>query len=202
MGLDKKGADGIRLRSDGKPLEILLEYATVSFAGTTDMHQFTAEYLKKVGIKVILKSEERTLYETRAAENEYQITCWVRDRSAVPISDPNAFLSGGATGGTWNTWFDTGGKSGEKPPDDAPIVKARDLWNKVLVEPDEKKRQALWQQLLDFNKENLWAIGVCGEAPSIFVTKNNMRNVPSALVQDDPLRAYRLGMNQTWFFKK
>jgi peptide/nickel transport system substrate-binding protein len=202
MGLDKKGADGIRLRSDGKPLEIILEFATVAFAGTADMHQFTAEYLKKVGVKLTLKSEERSLWEARQQSDDIQIFCWVRDRSAIPIADPGEFINGGGANGVWGTYYTTGGKSGVKPPDGGDFLKVREMWSNVLVEPDEKKRQALWQQLLDFNKTNLWVIGVCGEAPSPFITKNNFRNVPTGLVQDDPLRGERLGMTQTYFIKK
>ncbi len=200
MGLDKKGSDGIRLRSDGKPLEIVLEYATVNFAGPADMHQFTAEYLQAVGVKLILRAVERSLWEKDQDDNVIQIDSWVRDRSAIPMVDPGAFLDGGAYG-LWGTWLDTGGKDGVEPPQDHPIRYARDLWAKVRAEGNEAKRNALWQELLDFNKENLWVVGVCGEAPAILITKNNFRNVPSGLVQDDPLRGERLGGNETYFIK-
>jgi peptide/nickel transport system substrate-binding protein len=59
----------------------------------------------------------------------------------------------------------------------------------------------MFKRMMDINKEQTLSIGVVGEAPAIFLTKNNMRNVPSGLVQDDPLRAIGLGQPPQFFFK-
>ena len=44
-------------------------------------------------------------------------------------------------------------------------------------------------------------LATVGEAPDLFITKNNFRNVPSGLVQDDPLRAIGLGQPPQFFMK-
>ena len=41
-----------------------------------------------------------------------------------------------------------------------------------------------------------------GEPPALFVTKNNFRNVPQGLINDDPLRAIGLAQPPQFFFKQ
>ena len=54
MGLTNKDADGYRKYKDGSPFEILLEHGAhaLDLAPVADL---TAQYLKDVGIKVIVK---------------------------------------------------------------------------------------------------------------------------------------------------
>ena len=81
-----------------EPLTILLEYATASFGGGEDVHELAKEYWEDVGIQVLLRGEERSLYEERSAANEVQIGSWVKDRSAVVIADPG-WYNGSSPGG-------------------------------------------------------------------------------------------------------
>jgi peptide/nickel transport system substrate-binding protein len=200
MGLDQRGSDGFRLRSDGETLTILLEYATASFGGPEDMHDLAKEYWEAVGIKVLLRPEERSLYEERSDANEVQLGSWVKDRSAVVMADPG-WYDGASPGGLDTEWWTSGGTEGVEPLPGSPLFEIWDLWEQVSVEPDQETRDALFKRMMDINKEQTLSIGVVGEAPAIFLTKNNMRNVPAGLVQDDPLRAIGLGQPPQFFFR-
>jgi peptide/nickel transport system substrate-binding protein len=200
MGLDQRGADGFRLRPDGETLAILLEFATASFGGPNDMHELAKEYWEAVGIQVLLRPEERSLYEERSDANEVQIGSWVKDRSAVVAADPG-WYDGASPGGQDTDWWTTGGEEGVEPLPGSPLFEIWDLWEQVTVEPDQETRDALLKRMMDINKEEMLSIGVVGEAPAIFLTKNSMRNVPAGLVQDDPLRAIGLGQPPQFFFR-
>jgi peptide/nickel transport system substrate-binding protein len=164
------------------------------------MHQLAKEYWEAVGIKVLLRGEERSLYEERNDANEVQLGSWVKDRSAVVMADPG-WYNGSSPGGHDELWWTSGGEEGVEPLPGSPLFKIWELWEQVSVEADQTKRDALFKEMMDINKEEMLSIGVVGEAPAIFLTKNSMRNVPAGLVQDDPLRAIGLGQPPQFFFR-
>jgi peptide/nickel transport system substrate-binding protein len=200
IGLDKRDADGFRLRPDGATLSVLLEHMAGSFGGPDDMHLLAKDYWEAVGIKTLLRAEDRSLYQERQDANEVQIGSWVKDRSAVVMADPNWYL-GSSPGDADFDWINTGGEEGVEPLPGSPLFELNELWAKVVLEPDQTKRDAMFQEIMDINKVEMLSIGVCGEAPALFVTTNNFRNVPEGLVQDDPLRAVGLGQPPQFFFK-
>ncbi|MEZ4730095.1 MAG: ABC transporter substrate-binding protein [Caldilineaceae bacterium] len=201
IGLTERGADGFRLRSDGETLSVVIEYATASFAGPNDMHELVKEYWENVGVKVSLNPVERSLYEAHDEANELQIGSWVVDRSAVIPADPGWYL-GSQAGGGYTDWFETNGAEGVEPPADHPLRQAWALWDEIKVTADEAQRNELVKQLMDLNKEQLWSIGIVGEPPALFIAKNNFRNVPAGLINDDPLRAIGLAQPPQFFFKQ
>ena len=119
------------------------------------------------------------------------------------MADPIRYL-GTQTDGPWapcyGNWYAKSVNKKIEPPADHPIRKIWDFWDKTQVEPDETKRNALFKSMLDIHKANPWMIGTCGEQPSLFITKNNFRNVPSGYVQDNTLRDYMLAQPAQFFF--
>jgi peptide/nickel transport system substrate-binding protein len=111
------------------------------------------------------------------------------------------WYNGSSPGGLDEDWYNTKGEEGVEPLPGSPLFEIWDLWEQVKVEADEEKRTALFKQLMDINKEQMLSIGIVGEAPDLFITKNNFRNVPSGLVQDDPLRAIGLGQPPQFFIR-
>ena len=74
LGLDKKDADGFRLRTDGKG-RLRLEVTTFGgqFVQFTRISEMIREHWKKIGIDLIVNEVERSLGEKRAANNELQL---------------------------------------------------------------------------------------------------------------------------------
>lgn len=202
IGLTERDGDGFRLRPDGEPLSVVLEYATASFAGPNDMHELVKDYWQSVGVKVSLQPVERSLYEVHTDANEVQIGSWVKDRSAVVPADPGWYVWSDQWAGAYGLWYTSKGQEGIEPPEDHPVRQAWKLWDEIQITSDDTKRNDLVKQLMDLNKEQLWSIGVVGETPALFLTKNNFRNVPEGLIQDDPLRAIGLGQPPQFFFKQ
>jgi peptide/nickel transport system substrate-binding protein len=79
--------------------------------------------------------------------------------------------------------------------------KVWELWDQVQVEPDTDARNALFKEMMDLNKENLWRVGTCGESPSVVITTNQFRNVPEGIITDDPLRAIGLAQPPQFFIE-
>ena len=85
MGLTKKDADGYRMRPDGKRLTLIFEYAP-TFGPWADLGALLTAQWKGLGIELIPKEVDRTLWEERANANELDITVWTSGGSSTRCS--------------------------------------------------------------------------------------------------------------------
>jgi peptide/nickel transport system substrate-binding protein len=182
MGLDKKDKDGFRLRPDGKPLQITIDYwpgeggpAKISIV------ELVQNYWSKVGVRTTSRQLERSLLQTRRQAGDIDATIWHTGQCSDPlwILNPWHFLPVSwefTTGPQWALWYTSGGKSGEEPPAD--VKKALKLWETVQTSLDEKKQIEAGKEMLKLFVENLWGIGTVGLQPWPVIVKNSLRNVP------------------------
>jgi peptide/nickel transport system substrate-binding protein len=175
MGLTKKDSAGFRLRPDGQTLELVWE---TSGPPVRPWQELVKEYLGKIGIKIIIQPREN--YAARVNSPELQMGMWMfggdlprMREDLIPVG------SRGGWGTEWKRWFDTGGKEGEKPPED--LIKVNDLINQSYATADQKETIKLAQDAGRIHMKNLWIIGVVGEAPRAGVIKNNFKNLPEDL---------------------
>jgi peptide/nickel transport system substrate-binding protein len=182
MGLDKKDKDGFRLRPDGKPLQITIDYwpgeggpAKISIV------ELVQNYWSKVGVRTTSRQLERSLLQTRRQAGDIDATIWHTGQCSDPlwILNPWHFLPVSwefTTGPQWALWYTTWGKSGEEPPEE--VKRALKLWETVQTSLDEKKQIEAGKEMLRLFVENLWGIGTVGLQPWPVIAKNNLRNIP------------------------
>ena len=82
IGLDKKDAEGYRLRTDGKG-RLRPEITTLGgqFLQFTQIAEMIREQWKKIGIDLVVQEVERSLAIKRGAANEQQLSAWNNDGS-------------------------------------------------------------------------------------------------------------------------
>ncbi len=178
MGLDKRGKDGFRLRPDGKTLILTIE--NPGLTDVVDECELVKNYWEKIGIKALVKTEERSLYVTRQLAGEQDISYWgIGVGLTNPLLTPEGWIPihpNCAWAPLWGAWYQTKGKGGEEPPKE--IKELTELYEKITVTLDKKERQTLIDRLVDFYVKNIPIIGAVGEWPIIGVVKDNFRNVP------------------------
>jgi len=180
MGL-KRGPDGIRLRPDGKPLEVTIEY-TQWLTPNRQTTELVKAYWEKLGIRVAVKEHSNELQSTRAPGNLIQIGLWHADRCAgMFVVEPYWWIPiryGWEISGwpAWSLWYVSGGKSGEEPPKE--IKKLINIYEKIRTTMSEKERIRLAKEMLKYSIENVFVIGTVGLIPRPVIAKNNLRNVP------------------------
>jgi len=194
---DKK----VRLRPDGKPLEIVLE-CTEEFAPQAEI---VAEQWTRVGVKTIMKQEERTLFYQRGLANERDAAAWTFDGVAefsmrVGEVGRRAFGEPIDVAPLWVTWINSKGASGEEPPE--VVKKFYDLGDKFLItsskSPEYKK---LGKEILKISVENLWAIGT-SVAPRVIIISNKLGNTPKQGIFAVDYMFWVPYMGDTWYFKR
>jgi peptide/nickel transport system substrate-binding protein len=183
LGL-KMGPDGkVRVRSDGKPLEITIE--TDRTGTDLDAIQIVKENWDAIGVKTAVKTMTRDLYWPRATGNEVQIAVWSTDRGLEPFVDPIyvfPFDERSWMAPAYGTYFKTAGKQGEKPV--GKLAEAQDLFMKFATTVDAAKQIELGKQLIKMAAEEAWTISTVGMVPSPIVVKNNFMNYPLGQTQD------------------
>ena len=178
MGLTWNGDKTVRMRPDGKPMQITFDF----FDGEgpkTSILELVTSYWREIGIDVTAKSVTRQLLSPRVSENKEPMSMWHGDASTDILLPVDRKWSIGKVGDEtsiaplWNSWFQSGGTQGEEPPDwyMAPL----NAWKRYSETLDAEAAAELLQSQAD----NLWSIGTVGQTPWLTINKNNLANVPA-----------------------
>jgi peptide/nickel transport system substrate-binding protein len=177
MGL-KMGPYGQRLRPDGRPCRISLE-VPVKLQSYVDTAEIVASYLTRVGIPTDVKSENMELFRERTQSAADDIALWSGDGGLECLLDPRWYFpysteSLNAT--QYGLWFQSNGKSGEKPPPE--IEKLMDTYRRILTTVSEEKQKELFREIIEADEKNLWVIGLVHPPDDYYVVAKNMHNLP------------------------
>lgn len=202
-----KGADGFRLRPDGKPLVIHLIYAIQW--GDPALHELAKEYWEAVGVKVELKEISTEAYRAMAASNDHdiQVTNSGTETEAPLYSNPFRLFPpfGDAAleplfGAPWAEWHATNGAQGIEPPDDIkPLWDLTDQWKSSLPGSDDYIK--IGQELAQVQVDRGMIIGTITSPPVITIVSRDLVNVPQLKINAfEYYRTYPYRTDQ-WFFK-
>ena len=194
MGL-ASDSEGFRLRPDnGERISISILHRAQTGTPAADEASLVQDYWRAIGLDVSQDVVERSLYEERVRNGEVDVGVWGVDRSSIVIADPGRML-GTIDDGPWaplfGHWYlgEATTRKKEEPPEDHPIREIWRLWDMTRVEPDEERRSALFQQIMDIHKAHPYMIGTVGEGTTVVIVSNNMYNVPDGFINDDTLRS-------------
>jgi len=205
MGLRWDEQHQYRLRPDGKTLSVTIEMVEGLFPGMTKVCELIKEYWGKVGVKVNLKTVERAFHGQRIEAGVLDVGMWHSDRMEelrcyMPRAtkfNPRSEMSWAVQ---WGLWRDTGGKSGEEPPEEWKRQWERmDRWYTAATREEYIR---LAQEIFDFFAEQLVCIGTVGYGPAPIVVKNNLRNVVEKALYGDGPNWDKSVFPMQWFFKK
>jgi peptide/nickel transport system substrate-binding protein len=207
LGL-KKGADGVRMRPDGKPLQIVLTWFLIG-PMNADLPRLVAEYWTAAGVKTTPKQYERSAYGAMRNSGEYDVgwstmpglTEYTLQQNPYKVLPPYSMAAM-----KWGDWYNTGGKTGEEPTQDV----------KDFIEVVEKFRETrpgtpeyveIGKKMFEYYTKSLYNIGLVGMAPVPFMIKNNLKNTPTQEMMDKPTWAwdYRFHMifnPDQWYFEE
>ncbi|MDR7520218.1 MAG: ABC transporter substrate-binding protein [Armatimonadota bacterium] len=207
IGLDRKDAQGFRL-FPGTTRRVVIELSVVPVFGPwPDIAQLIARDWERVGIKTVVQVRERALHFTMRISNELQAEIWNQDTSGFPFTgvpkyDPRSLLYGTiTTGPLWKQWYDTGGREGVEPPPE--VKRLAELIDRGrTVGPAEQARVA--KEIFRIWVDNMFEIGTVGLTPldqGVAVVNARMRNVPTKLAKDWPLRTPGNARTEQFFYR-
>jgi peptide/nickel transport system substrate-binding protein len=128
---------------------------------------------------------------------------WTGSAEFNPLIDPRWFIpfSDESVGMTpYAAWYNTGGTGGEEPPEE--LRQTLELYSEIKATADLEQQKALFRQILELDKENMWVIGIATAPPELLITKYKFRNVPEVAVSDWHLQTLGNTAPEQYFWKE
>jgi peptide/nickel transport system substrate-binding protein len=176
--LPDKDGEGFRLRQDGETLGIVAEVSS-NQQSRIDALELIKQYWADVGIRMTIKTEDRSLFYERKAANEHDLAVWGGDGGMDNVIEPRWYFPyshESIYAIPWADWYNSGGAEGMEPP--AAAQKQMELYDDVLTTVDLDAQNALMQEILAIAQEEFWVMGTYRTPPGYSVCKNKFKNVP------------------------
>jgi len=204
IGLTVRNAEGVRLMTDGRPLEIIVETPGED-TEQTDVLQIVGEYWRKIGVKLFVKPSQREVLRNRVFAGETQMAVWSGIENGVPTPalPPDEFAPTSQVELHWPKWGqynETHGKAGEAP-DDEPALRLLALTGAWRQAKTLAERERIWHEMLTIWTEQVYTLGIVSAVPQPVVVSRHLSNVPEEGIYNwDPgaqMGIYRL--DTFWF---
>jgi peptide/nickel transport system substrate-binding protein len=181
IGLTKRDKQGFRLLPDGRLAVIVVESLSEETEDADALHLIT-EYWKKIGIKMVVKSQTRENFRMRTFSGEALMTAYAGVVTAMPTPDtsPKEFApttQGGLQWPKWGMYVESKGKQGEKCDMEA-ACKLLDYVREWESASDQAARRAAWDRILQANADEVFSIGTVNGISQPVVVGSKVRNVP------------------------
>lgn len=199
----KRGPDGVRRLSDGRPLEIIVETAGES-TEQTDILELIRDTWKDSGIKLFSKPSQRDLLRNRVFSGEAMMSVWEGMENGLSNVDnsPDELAPTSQVQLQWpkfGQYFETAGKVGEAP-DIAEVIELKKL-NEAWRTANREAREKIWHRMLAIHVEQQFTIGVVNNVMQPVVVSNALKNVPEkGLYNWDPGAFFGIYRPDTFWF--
>ncbi len=207
-GYKERDADGFRKFKDGsgETLSFIIEGFAVTGEQFMDAILMIINYFKEVGLKCSYYSVERSLYSAHYDANEIEssmtfgFTGYTVFLTVTPYIILGTALDTPWSGG-WG-WYHEQPESpnAEKPPEGHWIWEIWGIWDKLIAEADEAKRQDYLWQILDIWARELPIVGYLGEFPKPFIVKNGLHNFVAGYPNEDLMKDESVLGSQTLYW--
>ncbi len=193
LGLSKRDSRGVRLLPDGRPLEILVQTAGES-TEQTDVLELIHDSWLRAGIKLYSVPSTREVFRNRIFSGDAIMSIWSGLENGIPTADNNpADLAPSSKyqyqWSQWGAYYESRGHSGE-PAELAAAQRLVELKEQWRVATDHDEREAIWHEMLEINRDQVFTIGIVNQVPHPVVVNNHLQNVPERGYYDISPGAY------------
>ena len=193
IGLSCRDEDGYRIRPDRRG-PIRLEYRALSLFGDFPaIGRMIRRHWSAIGVDLEIRDISGDASKAMFDSNEIMLL-----GHTVGTDEP--FLAAGGLvlhesgvaanviGVPYVRWYATGGREGIEPPDSLRALKDATELYRIALRASEAERVETGRELYRRHADQVWSIGVVGFGLSLsglYLAKDDLRNVPSALVRAD-----------------
>lgn len=181
IGLSERNKDGLRIRSDGKPLEIIIHSAGES-TEETDILELVHDSWLKLGIKIYSKPSQREVFRDRVFSGEAMMSIWSGLENGMPTAQmsPHELAPTRQDQYQWPKWgqyYETKGEVGEAPDMESAqsLFALNEAWR---TSTDDSARQDIWDEMLHTYCDEVYSIGILNSVPQPVVVNSFLKNVP------------------------
>jgi peptide/nickel transport system substrate-binding protein len=202
LGLTK-GDDGVRRMADGRPIKFLVDVIPALAPDHVDLLELIEQQWAAIGIDMDVNPLERTFFFERTSNaNDHDAAVWGGGGvQIVGVPQQMVPLHHDARWGIpWSQWYNTGGQSGEEPPET--IKNRMALYDQSKSTADPAERERLLKEIAQIAADEFEVMGVAKAAVTYGIAKNNLANVPDTMVNSWFWPTPAPLLPQTWFYKQ
>jgi peptide/nickel transport system substrate-binding protein len=206
LGLTERTPEGVRLRPDRKPLQIVVETAGEEIE-QTDVLELIRDHWKAVGVSLFIKPSQREVFYNRIGAGETEMAIWsgLENAMLLPSMSPAEFAPQSPDQfqwPAWGLWAQTSGQTGEAP-DLAPVKQLMELNAKWSATEDADERAKVWHEILSLWTDQVFTIGIVSGVEQLVVVSDALQNVPERGVYNfDPGAYFGMYRPDTFWLKE
>ena len=181
LGLVKRDDRGVRIMSDGRPLEILIQTAGES-TERTDILELVHDSWLQAGIKLYTIASTREVFRNRIFAGEAMMSIWSGLENGLPTANTSPQELAPTTKyqyqwPKWGQYYESSGQSGVKP-EDAKAAQLVELVKEWRRRADDEDRERIWHRMLEIHSEEVFTIGIINSVQHPVVVNQHLNNVP------------------------
>jgi peptide/nickel transport system substrate-binding protein len=181
VGLSRRGADGVRLLPDGRPMELIVENSGES-TEQSDVLELIRDSWRRIGIRLFAKPSQLTLFRRRVFSGEtlMSIDKGIENGLATAAMSPAEFTPTSQQQLEWPKWgqyYETKGMAGE-PPNLPSAIRLKELYEEWLAAASEGQHTRIWHGILRIWADEVFSIGTVAGVLQPIVVNAKLRNVP------------------------
>jgi peptide/nickel transport system substrate-binding protein len=190
LGLGQRDSAGVRLLSDGRSMEIIVETAGERREVADTLELITATWAR-VGIRLLVRPLDRDILRHRAYSGRSMMVAWYGWNNGVPTVDAAPFElapvdQANYSWPRWGQYHQTKGAAGEEV-DLAEAERLERLFSQWTLAGSRERRAEIWHEMLAIHADQVFVIGTISRAPIPLAADAALRNVPrDALYAWDP----------------
>ncbi len=204
LGLTERDENGIRLLSDGRPAEFLLDIRNGHPHIIDMMTIVRAQWEETLGIQINLNVVDRSVHRLRSRQGEHDMTADSGNATWLPGQLPSALLpidSSSRHAPLWTAWYDTNGADGIEPPDH--VLERYEIWESIYATADPEEQIRRYHQLADIAADQFEAFGITQNASTYGVVRLGLMNVLEGMKSTGQFPSpANVFMPQAWYWEQ
>jgi peptide/nickel transport system substrate-binding protein len=181
LGLVNRDDRGVRLLSDGRPLEIMIQTAGES-TEETDILELVHDSWLNAGIKLYSIPSTREVFRNRIFSGDAMMSIWSGLSNGLPNADSNPAQLAATSRyqyqwPQWGQYYETGGQGG-LAPEMKEIKQLMQLNHDWRVAVDKSERESIWHDMLEIHQHGMFSIGIVAGVKHPVVVNQALHNVP------------------------
>lgn len=205
IGLDRRNGKGVRLLSDGRPLEFIIETSGED-SEQTDMLELIRDQWQEIGVAIHAKPSDREVLRNRTFAGDSLMTIGYGIDNGMPTAamPPRDFApTSQADQPQWPKWgqyYETKGAAGEAPalPEASRLMELFQEWGLTY---DPARQAQIWDEMLDLYTSQCFTLGLIDEVRQPLAVRQKLRNIPEeAIFNWEPQAQIGLYRPDTFFY--
>ncbi len=213
IGLNERDSEGYRLFPDGTRAQFFIHFNNTLKNVDPQALQLVADDWNRVGVRTSIRPRSEKLWRTEVRGLQHDFSVGSGFNEFNPLLLPRMLAPGSSSSDyayEYSQWYEQGGlfkpageltERGKPIPLGHPMRKSLMAWEKATLQTTLQDQIAVFKEVTDVAKENVYTISISTPVPRLSVASNQLRNVPEVAIQSGMYQSPGNTGIETFFFE-